>query len=70
MERIRIGHVNVRWIERNETKNWKLIMGSNKLAEDFSRLILEDSGINQSIAKPSLDDHLRQPVLKQNVASK
>lgn len=44
-------------------------MGSNKLAEEFSKLILEDSAANQGVVNPSLDfSQAKEPSLKQSIA--
>lgn len=37
-EKVRIGHVTIRWEEYRQERMWKLIMGNNQIAKDFNEL--------------------------------
>lgn len=38
VEKVRIGHVTIRWEEHRQPRLWKLIMGSNQIAREFHQL--------------------------------
>jgi hypothetical protein len=38
LEKVRIGHVSIRWEEHRQQRLWKLIMGSNQIAREFQEL--------------------------------
>jgi hypothetical protein len=38
LEKVRIGHVAIRWEEYRQERMWKLIMGNNQIARDFNEL--------------------------------
>lgn len=41
LEKVRIGHVAIRWEHHRQPRLWKLIMGNNQIAKDFYDLFAQ-----------------------------
>jgi len=49
---IRNGHVNVRWIDNQQVKSWKLIMGNNNMAEQMLTIFYNSSESRKTEINP------------------